>query len=336
MTRQDSGPDRGDPAMLLTSEDVAKAELTEAGKVLNGVDNANVLSIDSTTPITTPVDEVSHEHDTRETATPDEAVIPKTEKVSKEVIEEPPEDTKESDDKPASEEADEKVEVVDAVQKRINEITRKRRIAERERDFEQAKRKELEAELAKFKATVPPSDKPQRDLYDTDIEFFEALTEWTIEQKLKASQESAVKEKSEVDEKQQMMAVYNEIDAIMERGRGKYKDFNQLVLDNSLPITESMTEAILQSEVADDLMYYLGSNPAITEKLSKLSPFKAAAEIGKIEAKLTTKVDPVPEVRKRATSAPDPITPIRTTGVTDKDPAGMSPKEYRAWRERNK
>ena len=148
--------------------------------------------------------------------------------------------------------------------------------------------------------------------------------------------ESAVKEKSEVDEKQQMMAVYDEIDAIMERGRGKYKDFNQLVLNNSLPITESMTEAILQSEVADDLMYYLGSNPAITEKLSKLSPFKAAAEIGKIEAKLTTKVDPVPEVRKRATSAPDPITPIRTTGVTDKDPAAMTPKEYRAWRERNK
>jgi hypothetical protein len=39
MTRQDSGLDRGDPAMLLTSEDVAKAELTEAGKVLNGVEH---------------------------------------------------------------------------------------------------------------------------------------------------------------------------------------------------------------------------------------------------------------------------------------------------------
>ena len=39
---------------------------------------------------------------------------------------------------------------------------------------------------------------------------------------------------------------------------------------------------------------------------------------------------------KKVTKTPEPITPVRTTGAVDKDPAQMSMKEYRAWRERNK
>jgi hypothetical protein len=53
------------------------------------------------------------------------------------------------------------------------------------------------------------------------------------------------------------------------------------------------------------LLAYLGTNPAEANRISKLSPFLQAKEIGRIEAQVA--VNPVV---KRTTSAPAPITPV--------------------------
>ena len=330
--------------MLLTSEDVARAELSEVGQVINGVDSANLMSVDSTTPLETPADELELEEVADKVVAV--KVLPKEEKSEveeklavkpDEKLEEKLEKEKEKEKKPEDEElSEDKVEAIDAVQKRFNEITKKRRVAERERDYEQTKRKELEAELQKLKAAIPPEGKPSRDDYDTDLEFFEALTDWKVEQKLKVSREVEDKTSRDVEEKQSVTEAYEELDSIMERGREKYKDFNTLVLDDKLVISQDMTEVILLSDMAEDLMYYFGSNPDESAKLAKESPLKAAREIGKIEAKLAAPKPAPPEIRKKTTNAPAPIVPIRTTGVVDRDPSQMTAKEYRAWREQNK
>ncbi len=72
-----------------------------------------------------------------------------------------------------------------------------------------------------------------------------------------------------------------------------------------------MAETIQASDVGPDVAYYLGSNPKEADRISRLSPFLQAKEIGKIEAKLATD----PPVKK-TTAAPQPITPVsaRTTG----------------------
>ena len=101
--------------------------------------------------------------------------------------------------------------------------------------------------------------------------------------------------------------------------------------------------SVSQSRYCQEILYYLGKNPDISAAIGEMSTLKAAKEIGKIEARLVEgekkpeekKADP-PAPAKKLTQTPEPIEPVRSTGATEKDPSQMSPKEYRAWRERNK
>ena len=56
--------------------------------------------------------------------------------------------------------------------------------------------------------------------------------------------------------------------------------------------------------------YYLGCNPKEAERISRLSPYLQAKEIGKIEAKVADN----PPV-KRTTNAPPPIKPVTAKSV---------------------
>ena len=97
-----------------------------------------------------------------------------------------------------------------------------------------------------------------------------------------------------------------------EQARDKYDDFEQVAYNPNLPITDVMAETIQASDVGPDVAYYLGANPKEAARISRLSPFLQAQEIGKIEAKLADS----PPV-KRTTNAPAPITPVtaRTSGT---------------------
>jgi len=78
-----------------------------------------------------------------------------------------------------------------------------------------------------------------------------------------------------------------------------------------LPVTDVMAQTIQASEIGPDIIYHLGSNPKEAERISKLTPFLQAKEIGRIEAKLADS----PPVKK-TTSAPAPIAPVTPRGAT--------------------
>ena len=185
--------------------------------------------------------------------------------------------------------------------------------------------------MKKAKSAIPQGDKPKVENFETEADFLEALVDWKTEQKIRVEREKTSKEVASVEEKTAIDETYQELDEKMEKGRTKYADFNELVLDEDLKISESMVEAILLSDTAEDVLYYLGKHPEEAAHIAELSPLKVAHELGKIEAKLS-----IPPPKKRTTNAPEPIVPVKTTGVTEKDPSDMTPKEYRAWRERNK
>jgi len=71
---------------------------------------------------------------------------------------------------------------------------------------------------------------------------------------------------------------------------------------DALPLTHSIAQAIIDSDVPAKLMVYLNANPAEFARVANLSPARQAAEIGKLEVKIAT----APKVSK----APEPITPI--------------------------
>jgi hypothetical protein len=72
-----------------------------------------------------------------------------------------------------------------------------------------------------------------------------------------------------------------------------------------------MLEAIQSSDVGPDVAYYLGTNPKEADRISGLSPYLQAKEIGKIEVKIASN----PPVKKTS-SAPAPINPVTARGTT--------------------
>jgi hypothetical protein len=325
---------------MLNSIDEIKAVELSTKPPINGVDSADLLSVDSTTPIVTDVDEINEEEKPKpgDTDTSADEGKPKAD------------DKKKPDEKPAPEN---KPETKGAVQKRIDELTKKRRTAERERDFEKAQRekerKEFQEEIKKLKAAVPVADKPKKEDFEDEAAYLETLTDWKVDQKVKALREDAAKEASKTEEKTNADEAYAGLDATMEQGREKYKDFDQLVLDKELKLTPEMTDIILDSEIAADIFYYFGSNPDESAEVAKLSPLKAARKIAAIEAELTKEIpkenessegseeeneeEPPPAKPKpKLSNTPPPIKPLKSNGATEKDPSKMTIAEYRTWR----
>ena len=293
--------------------------------IVNTVDDPNNLSVSSISPLPEKADEVPKTEEEKKEVT----VASETEK--KEGVREPPKEEHSEETLPEIKVEEKPPKEKDAVQRRIDEITKKRREAERERDWERTKRLELEEELKTAKKSIPQGDKPKVEDFETELAYLEALQDWKLDQRFRVESDKASKETASVEEKTAIDETYQELDDKMEKGRNKYADFNELVLDENLKISEAMVEAILISDIAEDVLYYLGKHPEEAADLAKLPPLKIAHEFGKIEAKLTA---PLP--KKKTTNAPEPITPVKSTGVTEKDPSDMTPREYRAWRERNK
>ena len=176
-------------------------------------------------------------------------------------------------------------------QEEVDELISKR-LAREQRKWE---RKQVQQPAA-----APPKDVPPVDSFESPEAYAEALATKKAEELL--AQREAQRHQAEV------LEAYQDRE---EQAREKYDDFEQVAYNPSLRITSVMAETIQASDVGPDVAYYLGSNPKEADRISRLSPFLQAKEIGKIEAKLATD----PPVKK-TTTAPQPITPVsaRTTG----------------------
>jgi hypothetical protein len=178
---------------------------------------------------------------------------------------------------------------------------------------------EREQALKAQPATAESAPLPSKDL-DPDA-YAEALAE------RKAAELLARREAER--ERMALVEAYHERE---EAVRDKYDDFEKVAYNPSLPITPVMAETIQASDVGPELAYYLGSNPREADRISRLSPYLQAKEIGKIEAKLAD--NPVPI--KKTTSAPAPIKPVTARGVGSgsyetTDPRSVSAMSTSEW-----
>jgi len=122
-----------------------------------------------------------------------------------------------------------------------------------------------------------------------------------------------------------------------EVAREKYDDFEQVAYNQNLPITTVMAQTIQASDIGPDIAYHLGSNPREAERISRLSPYLQAKEIGRIEAKLADSPAPV----KKTTNAPPPIKPVTAKGTSASvydttDPRSIAAMSASEWIERER
>jgi hypothetical protein len=144
------------------------------------------------------------------------------------------------------------------------------------------------------KAPAAPAEPVTQDKFESVEAYADALAAQKAEQLL---------QQRELE--RQQAAVVESYHEKEEQAREKYDDFEQVAYNPSLKISTVMAQTIQASEIGPDIAYFLGSNPKEADRISRLSPFLQAKEIGKIEAKVAAS----PPTRKPS-SAPAPIEPV--------------------------
>ncbi|MCK9370115.1 hypothetical protein M0R04_09445 [Candidatus Dojkabacteria bacterium] len=219
----------------------------------------------------------------------------------------------------------------DAVQKRIDEITKKYRVTERELEQAKQREQELASKLKELEARVPVEGKPASENFETEEEYLEALTDWKVEQKFKAA-ELKLAETSKPDKDklaiEQAEKPYAELDEKLKVGYEKYTDFEEVVLNEKLKLTDAMVDATLELQTPHEVLYYLGKHPEESKKISEMSIPRMAASLAKIDLVLNA-----PKPAKKVSQAPEPISPVESNGIITKDPSTMPFKEYVKWRQ---
>lgn len=234
----------------------------------------------------------------------------------------PPDSTAEQVEVPEGESPESKPERT-FTQKELDEIVQKR-LGKESRRAERLAEARIRAEyaerqLAELKAPPKPespSGEPKPDQFQDYETYIAALTDWKVDQKLGGirKESEAQQRKREAEE----MTV-KQLPKI-ERGREKYEDFDEVVRDFVAQVPPAMHDAILESEVTDQLLYFLGQNPAERDRIFRLSNVGQVKAIAALETKLTTVPTP--------TKTPPPIVPNSTKAPVTKDLSQMDYKDF--------
>jgi len=206
-----------------------------------------------------------------------------------------------------------------------------------ERKLLEQRLERAEARLKEVEKPTAEDKEPQREAFKTDAEYWDAKIDWKAAQAVKKDRAARAEEQKAEAQRQ------------LDDARGKRnQEFAKTVSDWE-ETAEALQAAfptappghiqayIFESEQSAAMMYYFGKHPEEYGRILELSPVKAIAAIGKLEAKL----DVIPDVDTSQkgksipiSRAPAPITSISDSVTTtpQKDPSKMTFDELRAFR----
>lgn len=208
--------------------------------------------------------------------------------------------------------------------KKPNRVSAKERIAELTRQKREAE-KRAEAAEAKLKAAETPAPK-RSDFTDAD-EYENARAKWAA--KLARGDDAKHEaEAAKAEVAQAKAAAWTEQRTeILTR----HADFDTVI--NAVPgdvFTQSVADAILESEMAADVAYVLAKDLSRARKFAAMTPLQQGREIGRIEAELAPKP-------RKLSSAPPPVETVGSGAPgSSPDPSKMSMAEYVRWRKSQK
>ena len=177
---------------------------------------------------------------------------------------------------------------IDGVQKRIDELTRKRREAERDAAYWRGKAESVPAPTPEPAAT--PTTELDPDDFDTDSDYLRAVAKQVRDEIMAAanSREAALEiERDKAD-----------ISKAYVKARAKYPDFEAVALNPAIQVTQNMFDAS-RGDNMGDVLYYLGKNPDEASRIASLPAVQQLKEIGKLEVIIANK-------SKKSTKTPDP------------------------------
>lgn len=165
---------------------------------------------------------------------------------------------------------------------------------------------------------------PRKEDFDDYDKYMEAVVDYRTQTKIAQWKKSEEEKGQQTEFQKKIEGLYDKLN----RGYEKYPDFEEIARDPSVPITPVVRDILAESETPEDIAYYLGKNRTEAIRLSRMTPFAAAKEIGRIEMEIK-KNQPTNEVN--VTKSPPPIKPLGSGETTAKDPEKMTQKEYEDW-----
>jgi len=214
----------------------------------------------------------------------------------------------------------------------VNErLTKERKRLRREVEAEvRARAAEQELERLRSERNQPqqPKGKPSAKDFENPEDYIDALTDWKIEQREARRQAESEKRARQHDESR-----YEEVRArtvhekLIEPGRAKYEDFDDVVLSEDTPITDAMIEAASRLENGFDALHHIGLDRKEAQRIARLSSVEQVWAIRDLASKLAAPPKP--------TNAPAPIVPNSGNAAPKSGyRPEMSDKEYNEWRRR--
>ena len=168
-----------------------------------------------------------------------------------------------------------------------------------------------EAAPAQTQQTETPAQAPRRDDFEDESDYIAALVDFKTEQKVKSTLEA----ERGAQTRQSLETAQAEVDRAfqgrVEDARDKYDDFDEVAF--TAPISDQVAEQIRHMETGADVAYFLGQHPDEARRISGLSLFGQARELGKIEMRLEQASKPP---GKKPTAAPNPPNTLKGKGGT--------------------
>lgn len=219
------------------------------------------------------------------------------------------------------------------VQKRIDELTRLRYDAERDRDYwrQLAIQQQPQAKPEPAKVETPkPAPKLEDFNYD-EAAYQAALFQHVKDEAARVARDELQQERSR-EKEQAKKQTFKQRETDFAKAN---PDYFTITRDPSLPFTRDLVELAAESEHGPEVLHYLAKNREIADRIAELSPVAAAREIGRIEAKLEKPQAPAPAPKPAVSKAPPPPPRIEATEpAVEKDPDQMSTNEWLKWREK--
>lgn len=162
----------------------------------------------------------------------------------------------------------------------------------RKRQESERKFRELEAKYQAQQKPPEPEPAPTQQHFATQEEYLDAVAERKAQQVFDAALKKLGNEQDEAAIRQQETSDKEEM---LSPGKAKYANFDDVVRNQNVPITDTMVYSMLAVNDGHEVAYYLGNHPDEAYRIAQLPASSQAREIRNL-AKQVASPPPPPEV----------------------------------------
>ena len=193
-------------------------------------------------------------------------------------------------------------------QKRIDQLVYEKKMAENQN--------QQLIDIMKAKGIVKePEPEPEPETFDTIEEYTDYLVNKKLEERMGNYEKKAQAQQAQNISQQKVASFASKA----EEFQSKHSDFYEKINDPSLPTSETIATSLIESDKGPEVAYYLANNTGELNDILKLSPYKQAIAIGRLEAKVESG-----GAKVRTSNAPAPLSTVgggssMKEGPSDKD-----------------